>query len=532
MAKDSKPVTEATNPVRPLKDMSLKPRFLQNYGPDEDFFQHALEYLSLFQNTLFYLPEKPFQTAADSGITPPFEPTPVSSFPSATVQSINDSVSAQWPLRRQLSLTTDEYTQVPLFGHTDLKSLSRAGSAINVGGAVSSLGWAPGAADGLNYLAVAVFVHHDGLHRAVTSEELSIFYTKDPTAPSKFSTYIQLWQVDPDSQTPKLIRVLDTSEFGVCVNLSWAPIAVPDTIGVLAGTFGDGKLHMISVGLEGPLFGQLVHSSVSYKFTNPRNSQEPVPISCYDFVSHDRVIVGTSDGSIAEYVLPHYSQPGFDGNFDVPSFVYTICDIPVSNVVVGSPAPDQFVVHVGTPGVKNYAFDYHNFRTNHVDSFVSWVSPRYHPGLKLFLCTESLDTLSYSFARNPNERPSLVVKTDGVVSSIASSRHLNHPFVLVGNSFGEVFVVNIARKILTPGKSGNRLSVPLRLWKLHMKESWVLDGSLESVAAEPATRLAISPAEVNVSAVAWNETMTASSMYAAGFHSGLVVIERLDPAFV
>lgn len=76
--------------------------------------------------------------------------------------------------------------------------------------------------------------------------------------------------------------------------------------------------------------------------------------------------------------------------------------------------------------------------------------------------------------------------------------------------------------------------VPLKLWKftLDKTNSTVeISADYERMDIESAIQASYMPSETMISALAWNENVIGSSVYAAGTASGILLVERLDPNF-
>lgn len=508
-----------------LKDLSLKPRFIQNYGFDEDFFQKSMSYIKYWQNKLFYVEEKTAGRFTSDNI----QSIDSNCFPDITVQDCDlHQLLKELDLNSLIEVETSTGPSTLHFGDSTRLN-GRCASAINTGGIITSVTWLPKTLDNKSYVAVLVLNSELGVDDAITNPDLSIFSTT-----TSMISCIQLWQYDLDTQNVHLYKIFDTTLFGNCSNLQWThTFNQSDSLGMLAGCFKDGQLHFFKIDANGSQASKITKPSTSYQLMSPRYP-EKVSIICFDMLLNDRAIVGTSDGCIAEFVMPFFNgDTENENNIEIPSFLLNISESPITYVSVGSPHDNKYIIHANCTGAQNYAFDYDYIRVDRLDSFDSIVRPKYHPFLKIFICVDAVDTISYAFARSPQERPVLMIKSDGVVTSTAVSKHVNHPLVLIGNSFGEIFVVNVARKILASSKATNKNLVPLRLWKLHYKGPNLvfLDSEYLPVNCERTTVVAVSPPEINISSISWNETLDGSSLFAAGTHCGLLLFERLDPIF-
>lgn len=536
------------NTAKAIKDLSLKSRFLPSYGSNETLYQESLEYISYWQDKLFVIDEKSFTAEVENETLKTVEIATVQDdlFPEMSTKPVNGDV-----LKKKLGLNGS--LEVDIHGTTttfkigksvDLKSIERNANTLYTGGIVTSLSWLPRTVNGKQYLAVTVINGDSGdIKSVIDSEQLSIFYTVSLAKPGTkmLKTAMQIWELDLATNNWSLYKLLDTSSLGACSNITWAPVNFDTVLGVLGGSFKDGKLHFFKIKPckgKGPEYLEVIDLSISYGLSNPRTETEILAITSYDYLLTDRVIVGFTDGSISEFILPGYkhssSMDSFECDYTVPSFVFNLAETPISSITVGNPIPNKYVVQVNTHGTQNFIFDYDSYKSQWLDSFGSSLRPLYHDQLKIFICLDSYDVAAYAFVRHPHERQSLFLKVDGIITSYGASKYLNHPMVLVAGSYGELFVVNVARKILSPSKTASKTLVPLRLWKLCYNleghKGLSFDFLIEPVPADKTNKVTVSPEQVCISCLGWNETINGSSLYAAGTHSGLLVIESLDPS--
>lgn len=253
-----------------------------------------------------------------------------------------------------------------------------------------------------------------------------------------------------------------------------------------------------------------------------------LPITAYDIFDETKIIVGTLDGAIAEFVLP-----GIDEHPEEPSFVEYVTDSAISTVTVAS-VLNGHVLLVNTTTTRSFAILYENLRQNRLETAftILFLPPRYHRGYRIFVYPDSAESIGYTFVRHPHQKHSLLLRTE-LISSFHISEYLNHPFALVGNAAGDFYVINIGRKIFGVPKAHNRLVVPLKIWSLSLEDdrkTLRLVGDYEPSSADKAdVAYSFTPHEVGISACAWNEGFDGSSTYAMATYSGLLVLERLDP---
>lgn len=547
-----------------MRDISFKPRFRYNYGFDEKFYDYALKYKDAWQDRLFYVDE---DAMIDEFRTGEFK---IKQFPTIDTNSLKMSdmelkkiseaeMNSQFGLNKdllRLCVVRDKAkneTKLQFGESIDLKaSLKRNGLALNTGGHVTSMSWLPqkynenGAR--YQYLAVSVINNANGLKDTINNPQLSVFHNSAGKDSNNVKSGIQIWQYDLIENKFELYKFLITTSIGVCSRLTWTPIYIggsTDILGVLCSTFTDGKLHLLKIKQntnDTPELSKLMKSSLYYEIKDPRgnNEEDTVGITCFDFLNHEKVIVGLSVGSIAEFILPYYTseidEATEENDINQPSFVQTISETPLTSISIANPDELSYFILINTSGSQSFALEYGNFQQGRIESYPTntLLKPIYNHNLKVFLLSDAWDSIGYNFVRHPQEKPSSVLKLDGVVSSFHSSEVTGHPLNISGTTFGEIHIVNISRKILNGAKATNKLLVPLRLWKLRLNsdnKTLELSGDYEIVQTDKSTQISVTPPDVIISSLAWNENLNGSSIYTAATVTGLLILERLDPKY-
>lgn len=502
-----------TNPLRSIKDLTLKARFNFNYGPNEEFYQESIEYMRYWHDKLFYVEEESFRKSVDTQKLSIKELSELDGksygdfdFEPSTREDVIDSLGLN------KFIVVSNGSEKSSLGFSDsFNDFQRLAKIINCGGCVVSLKWLPGNKD-TAYLAASVIPGEN----LMGSKELSIFYHEGGNS---MKSCLQIWKINNTDCSFELLKILDTSILGACVDISWVPGNFEE-IGVIGGVFKDGKVHFLRID-NSPQFGK-IKDSFSYEISGDG-------ISCFDFLSNDRIIVGTKNGYIAEFVLPNYHTSNGD-DIKMPSFLYNINDGPLLYITVSNPSDNKFIISVNTHGPSSFTVDYDDIIGKMIENLTSSVRPRLNSYLNVLLCSDPLDVALFSLLRHTNERPTQILKLNGVVSSVASSTILNHPLVLISSSYGELFIINIARRILIASKSTSKTLVPLRLWKIAYinKNEYYFNPKFEVEKVDKSTDVSPSPNEVNIGCLDWNENLNGSSIYAAGTHGGLIIIEKLD----
>ncbi|CUM46861.1 unnamed protein product [Debaryomyces tyrocola] len=547
-----------------MRDISFKPRFRYNYGFDEKFYDHALKYKDAWQDRLFYVDEDAMIDEFRTG------DLKIKQFPTIDTNSLKMSdmklkklseaeISSQFGLNKdslQLSIARDKTkkeTKLQFGESIDLNEpLKRNGLALNTGGHVTSMSWLPqkfnenGAR--YQYLAVSVINNANGLKDTINNPQLSVFHNSAGKESNNVKSGIQIWQYDLTENKFELYKFLITTSIGVCSRLTWTPIYIDgstDILGILCGTFTDGKLHLLKIKQntkDTPDLSKLIKSSLHYELKDPRGNkdEDTVGITCFDFLNHEKIIVGLSVGSIAEFILPYYTSEideiTEENDINQPSFVQTISETPLTSISIANPDELSYFILINTSGSQSFALEYGNFQQGRIESYPTntLLKPIYNHSLKVFLLSDAWDSIGYNFVRHPQEKPSSVLKLDGVVSSFHSSEVTGHPLNISGTTFGEIHIVNISRKILNGAKATNKLLIPLKLWKLQLNsdnKTLELSGDYEIVQTDKSTKISVTPPDVIISSLAWNENLNGSSIYTAATVSGLLILERLDPKY-
>lgn len=545
-SESSKLISKASLPR--TRDLSFVARYHQNYGFEDEYFQYLLEQKDLWGERLFYMNEKEFLKWVEQGKHKtrdvPVVPQGVK-FPEPTIipKSL-DEVRAELGDFTAVELNLTKGSQsarhtLQTHESTSLKAgADRNGIVMNVGGYVAALKWAHNCSPPV--LAVFLINNEDGLSKLIADPSLSVF---QPQTDSKMTSALQLWSYDVDNSSLTMTHMYNMSAFGATSCLSWLPASFDsDTLGVISGVFSDGKVHFFSIpnalsSATDPtkLFGTIESPSHSISMTDERDATpKQLPITSYDYLSNDKVIVGTIDGAVAEFVLP---LGGSDGTTDlIPSFVSYLSDSMINSICVAQ-VKEAKILLVNTATAQSFAIDYDQIRQGRVETgyTISTLQPLFHRGYRIFIYPDSAESIGYTFAKHPHQKHSLLLKTE-LISTFHISEYLHHPFAVVGNTCGDVFVLNVGRKIFGVPKAHNKLVVPLKIWSLKRlpdEDIFTLCGDYIPVSPDRNDIMyTFTPPEVVISAAAWNENMEGSSTYAFGTYTGLLVLERLDPVLI
>lgn len=531
----------AKSEIGRVGELNYVARFNQNYGFENGVFEFLLRQKDLWADKLFYVPEQQLLQWIQTGSHPVRElPLLAIDLYVADYELVPISLD-QFLLRfgsiADIDLTVIKSGSEGKYALKTGQSVSlnskfgRHALAMHVGGRVTALKWAPYADK--PYLAVYVINSDEDIKATVAHPELSIFPGK-PKIGALIKSAIQIWQYDPNLSLLSLQRVIDTSCFGATSDLRWSPARFePHVIGVLSGAFADGSVHFFKISDTSlaPVYEQAVRSSYTVSCKNQRcnSKSEHVPITSFDFLDHRKIIVGTFDGAIAEYIVGTNQSTELSST---PSFVQFIAEAAIKSVTVGR-VDDAHIILCHTMGNQGCALHYENLRFGrvYIDYTNSLVRPTYHAPLRAFVVPDSAESLSLAYARHPQLKASVIIKSE-LVSSFHTSEYLSHPFAIVGSILGQVFVVNMSRKIFAMPKGQQRFVIPLKIWSLYQtagSAGFTLNGDYEQVASDRSSVVyTFTPPEVVILASGWNETIQGSSAYAFGTYTGLLVVERLD----
>lgn len=513
-----------------FRDVAFKARARHNYGCNEQAYDELIKYKDIWEKCLFYIDEDLLAKNVANGklqIKPVITLTDLElNLPEPVVEPI-DKVGHYPTL--DLLVTKEKSVKDHTINYGESVPLdTRNGILAYTGGQITSTSWLQKPLDNFDdylYLAVSVLYNPKGLHDSIINPELSMFPQQLPEKYIKSS--VQIWKYDFTSNSAEIVKTYDTSSLGASSNLQWLQVYSKDelSLGALIGTFTDGNLHLLKITLDDAEYVKVIEPSLTY--TVPEAS-----IICFDTFDYNKLMVGLSNGCIAEYILPYLNfEEGIELDINIPSYICRVETSSVVSVMVVEPEPAKFLIVANTTGYQGLIFEYDNFIQGRIISLSTrnTIKPIYNHALKLYLSTLP-DAVSYNFVRSVQEKPNSLVRCDAFITSSTLANILSHPLNISGTSDGDVILVNYARKVLNGTRTTMKVVVPLKLWKLRLIDDKLnLTSDFEPVAPEPPTQSPVSPPEVVFSSAAWNENILGSSIYSAGTISGLLIIERLDP---
>ncbi|RLV93963.1 hypothetical protein JA1_002100 [Spathaspora sp. JA1] len=540
--------------VKLSRDQSFKGRFLHNYGYNSTYFDFLRKYKDDWQDKLFIINEKitkkyvqyakPIATLTEEELN--IGDLTITELSQDAIESIftNDI-----PMKilygkeaHQINLTTMDST-------VDLKKLvKRNALLLSPGGQITSLSWLPQRLEEstpkVNYLAVALINNPNGVSDSIINPELSMY--NGNTTNHTINSAVQIWKHDLNTNELSLEHMLVTTDIGATSDLTWCPMYITegDTLGVLAGSFTDGNLHLLKITKNLPKFAKVDKTSIRYRCHYspvPQKSDPCNNITTFSFLGLDKVMVGTTDGFIAEYILPfkRKQDPDFENdNLSVPCSMIKMAEGPISSVVAAEYDSGEYVILINTTSPLTFVYDYNNPIQEFHSPVLSrsTLPPSYNYVLRNFTVAPTIDSLGYIFLRNPQENGNSILKLDSYIKCNHASEILGHPLNISGTTSGQILMLNYVRKIVNGSKTSNKFLVPLQLWKFKEDQQEnpglvVLQADFGRIPVDTPVEMSVMPPEVTVSATAWNENIHGSSVYAAGTVSGVLLIERLDPTY-
>ncbi|KAG7665248.1 uncharacterized protein J8A68_001304 [[Candida] subhashii] len=537
------------------RDSSYRNRFKHYFGTDESYFELIKNYKTDWERFLFYVNEAKVKkyTTEDNFLNelPTIEESQLN-LNELDLKSVDEGYfQSRFHNEIGLKIINGDGGELDLKldeNVTDLMEFAkRKAKIVSPGGQVTALKWLPNPLDdesGVSYLAIGVINNPKGISDSINNPELSM-YSKSSNERG-INSCIQIWKYDVKENEFSLENVLITTTMGAVSDLKWAPFhTTGNTLGVLVGAFTDGDVHLFKINKSLPSKYNIVNKS-SYTYTSTystkRTKSDPNSnITCFDFLSIDKIIIGCVDGYISEFILPFHPHYSTDTNPTLPSYRTRFSDAPITSILAANYAPGEYLIVINSASTQCMAYDYTDPTQCFCSPLVSksTTPPSYNHALRCFGVTPSHDATGYSFIRVPQETASGLLKASASVSCNVLGERLGHPLNLTGFANGDIVVLNFARRHLQGGKITSKVLVPLKLWKLELAEgteagevkagSFVLRAGYESCDVESPMTPSFMPPEVAISALGWNENVIGSSVYAAGTISGLLIVERLDP---
>lgn len=309
---------------------------------------------------------------------------------------------------------------------------------------------------------------------------------------------------------------------------SWDPKwKIGEGVAALSAVFSDGKVRLLRFN-SGDLAEDLMtddDEKNKYLLADSPSEEYSLPdtlISTFDWIE-DRIIVGTAEGSIAEF-----------SRFErIPNYVYPLHTGYIFSIRVGESKFDETMVYTSCADGSSALFSTKDIRTTkNVTPKSKSISKTvaYSPQLYSFLQLEG----QYSATLKPVRALFFVtplVRHDGSTESIATSNL--HPMLLSGGADGKIKITNLARRLLNGQKQAlpSHKILTLRELQYGEKEGFyriIAPLDVETLSAnENSSVVNIYPPGVSINSIKWNENIKGGKWYAASSTSGLLILEKL-----
>lgn len=515
---------------KPTKESSLKSKMLTSYGNNLHTYNVLMKSRDNWIGRVATINEEIMKTQVDQARKFPVIPNDQLNLEDMILDTVTEEYIKQG--FNQVStlevIGNNSATDVNLTTGTPIhlkEYTNRNAFAIPTGGQITSAQWLPREGESqFSYLAVSIFNGPDGA--TAVDPALSMF--SKPSNQTK-SSAIQIWKHDFENNKLTLEHILILNKFGIGQSLKWAPINTDEgVLGVLMGVFTDGSVHAFKITSSLPKYSIVSQSSLTYSV---KDGNKGIKITAFDFIDSQKILVATTDGAIAEYMLPFNND---NDELNIPNFKTIVCWGAIQYLLCTNDHSGNKLCLVYTAAHRCLSFVYNNsLQDIYAVITRSHIQPSYNYVLQNLVIANHPDQSQLSTPRIHHHTGSVLVRTDFYFTSCRVSEVLGHPFLLSGGANGEVTIHNYVRKFLT-SKAVSAKAMPVKLWKFTAgpegKLSLISDIHIqphESPVPPGATRL-----EGCVTTLAWNENIIGSSAFAAGIAGGILLIERLDPRYL
>ncbi|KAI5955474.1 hypothetical protein KGF57_003606 [Candida theae] len=514
--------------------MNFRGKVLSNYGNNEKFYDLAKQYRSHWGEKIFVMNETYAHLFKHASKKNEYIPSTELKINNLEIKEVDaEYVKFRFESTCSIRLSQGKTSSEIILESkpTHLKDIiNRNVFAAQVGGFITSMQWLPRSLeseDGISYLALGVISGEKGLSEVnAINPELSVF---NNVSKKHLQSSIQIWKYSAHLNQLEMQNTLVTSDFGAVTDIQWAPIYNDDDVlGVLGCGFKNGEIHLMKIDAALPTFGVVLEPSYRLR-SNIKGSSN---LTCFSFVGADKLLSGTADGYIMEFDLPLRT----DGDIMQPNFKTFLSDGPISSIVSVpvSTKESEHILIINGQAYRGVAFASLNPL---VDVFCplsekSTVKPTYNYILQDVLLAHNPENSNILCLRSLQDTSSTMLRLDSHITTFKLSETVGHPFMLTGTDAGDVILMNYTRKFFS-SKGGNKVMVPLKLWKFSLddKDSITVSADYEKMNVESPIQASYMPWQIMISALAWNENVVGSSIYAAGTASGILLVERLDPNF-
>lgn len=515
---------------KPQKDKTFRLKYTSQYGYNVDHFNFLNDYKEDWNDYVAYVNESLVEKY--SSRSRKFDSIPLNKlnlddtkYDSTDEDYVRENFKYTNPIALKSNSSTTKVDLVPETPVHLQEHTKRNAFAIAVGGQITCIQWLPQNGNSTSsYFAVSLVNSVNGIK--ANDPNFSIF-NKSKTRDMKSA--IQIWKYDFDKNELKLQNMLITSEFGACSNLKWAPIQSNGTIlGVLTGLFTDGNVYLFKIEESLPPYSIITEPSLAYKL---HEGSTKINITSFDFIGSEKLVVGSNDGSIAEFMLPFR----YNGNdIDIPNFKMGICWSAILSLMCIQNPTGKYLCIAHTGAHRSITFVYDNPLQDMYPTTVKLnTQPSFNYPLQNFVITNQAEQSQIAFPRTSHCTFISLARSDAYYTICKVSEILGHPFLITGATNGDICIMNYFKKFLGINSSLSKVT-PLRIWKVLAEPDEPITLLVDvQIQDQDAVVLPTSmKTELNITAAAWNENRVGSSTYAVGTALGILLLERLDPKYL
>ncbi|KAI0461723.1 hypothetical protein LJB42_004796 [Komagataella kurtzmanii] len=394
----------------------------------------------------------------------------------------------------------------------------RVAKLLNTGGFVLETIWLPSyVAEKVPAYLLISLKDHDPQDGAF-NPQFSVFKSQ------QYPSALQFYKINPNNLNSILLVTIYLKTGGL-TNLK--VLSAEDNVVQLIALSSEKTIHLYKLILED------TKSEIYVTVDKPslELSVKDLLITSFDMISPDRIIFGTSSGTIGEFDL---------SNKDPFSPVY-LYQTPLQSIVLLKTNGSDLLYEdsLNSELVVITSMDYKSLILDLADIIKlvrTAIKQRYFlnqmeysPFAKVFIATDDTASLTLFASRD----------STAIISGASHTNRINrigisplHPMTLSGSVDGEVRISNSFSSIFFMARSKSR-PVSLCLWKLEHSSSqnaFRLVSHLKVGKAEQKVTLdaTIFPNSITFTSLSWNESISSCNLYAAGSASGLVILEALE----
>lgn len=515
---------------KPLRDKSFRLKYTSHYGYNVDHFNFLNDYKEDWNDYVAFVNEslvEKYSSRSRKFDSISLSKLNLKNFTYRTTDEdyIRANFKSMIPFNLESDSTTTTVDLLPEIPVHLQEYTKRNAFAIAVGGHVTSIQWLPQNGDSTSsYFAVSLVNSINGVK--ANDPNFSIF---NKSKPQGINSAIQIWKYDFDKNELKVQSMLITNKFGVCSNLKWAPLqAEGTTLGVLTGLFTDGNVYLFKIEESLPQYSIITEPSFAYSL---HEGTVRFNITSFDFIGSEKLVVGSNDGSIAEFMLPFHCN---DNDLNIPNFKIGICwSAILSLMCIQDPAGKHLcIIHTGSH--RGITFVYENPLQDMYPTTVKLnTQPNFNYPLQNFIITSQAEQSQIAFPRTSHCTFSSLARSDAYYTICKVSEVLGHPFLITGATNGDICIMNYFKKFWGTNANTSKVT-PLRIWKVFVESDKriTLLADVQIQDQEAVVLPTSMRTELNITAAAWNESRVGSSAYAAGTAVGILLLERLDPEYL